>query len=122
MGIDRIGKGAGGVGPLPGAQDAGKAEGASRAFEVRGDSATTKEVEGAKGATSTPLEKLRAGEVDVHGYIDLQVDEATQHLNGLDPSELASIKQMLRDELAGDPGLADLVRRATGHLPTPPEE
>jgi hypothetical protein len=122
MGIDRIGKGPGGASPLPGAQDAGKTEGASRTFEVRGDSASTKEVEGAKRAAATPLEKLRAGEVDVHGYIDLQVDEATQHLSGLDPSELASIKDMLRDELASDPGLADLVRRATGHLPTPPEE
>ncbi|MEO7113900.1 MAG: hypothetical protein ABI183_25895 [Polyangiaceae bacterium] len=122
MSIDRIGKGVGGAAPLPGAQDAGKAEGASRAFEVRGDSATTKEVEGAKGTAATPLEKLRAGEIDVHGYIDLQVNDATAHLNGLDPSELESIKQLLRDELAGDPGLADLVRRATGHLPTPPEE
>ncbi len=122
MGVDRIGKGVEGAAPLPGAQDAGKTEGASRAFEVRGDPATTKEVEGAKGVSATPLERLRAGEVDVHGYIDLQVDEATRHLSGLDPSELESIKQLLRDELAGDPGLADLVRRATGHLPTPPEE
>ena len=121
MGIDRIGKGPGGAAPLPGAQDAGKVGGASRTFEVRGEGAT-KEVEGAKSAATTPLERLRAGEIDVHGYIDLQVDEATSHLKGLDASELDSIKQLLRDELAGDPGLADLVRRATGHLPTPPEE
>jgi hypothetical protein len=122
MGIDRIGKGAGGAAPLPGAQDAGKVGGASRAFEVRGGEAATKEVAGAKGASTTPLERLRAGEIDVHGYVDLQVDEATSHLKGLDASELDSIKQLLRDELAGDPGLADLVHRATGHLPTPPEE
>ena len=122
MGIDRIGKGAGGAAPLPGAQDAGKTEGASRAFEVRGDHGAAKEVEAAKGATTTPLEKLRAGQVDVHGYIHLQVDEATSHLQGLDASELESIKQTLRDELASDPGLAELVRRATGHMPTPPEE
>jgi hypothetical protein len=122
MGIDRIGKGAGGVAPLPGAQGTGKTEGATRAFEVRAEPGATKEVDAAKGVTGTPLERLRAGEVDVHGYIDLQVDEATAHLKGLDASELESIKSLLRDELAGDPGLADLVRRATGHLPTPPEE
>ena len=123
MGIDRIGKGPGGAGPLPGAQDAGKTEGTGRTFEVRpGDAGATKGVAGAKSDALSPLERLRAGEVDVHGYIDLQVDAATAHLKGLDASELDTIKKLLRDELASDPGLADLVRRATGHLPSPPEE
>ncbi|MEO8878649.1 MAG: hypothetical protein ABI461_23875 [Polyangiaceae bacterium] len=122
MSIDRIGKGAGGVGPLPGAQDAGKAEGTGRAFEVRAGDASAKGIEGATTGAATPLERLRAGEVDVHGYIDLQVDAATAHLKGLDASELASIKQVLREELASDPGLSDLVRRATGHVPSLPQE
>jgi len=122
MGIDRIGKGAGGIGSLPGAQDAGKTEGTGRAFEVRTGDAASKGIEGPTSGAPSPLERLRAGEVDVHGYIDLQVDAATAHLKGLDASELESIKTLLRDEFASDPGLADLVRRATGHLPSPPEE
>ncbi len=117
MGIDRIGKG--GTGPVGGAGDATKAEGASRPFEARVDEATAKGVERAQSAAaSTPLEKLRTGEVDVHGYIDLQVDEATAHLKGLGGDELETIKSMLHAELANDPGLAELVRRATGQLPT----
>ena len=121
MGIDRVGKSGGGVGSLPGSEDASKATGVSKTFEAHVDDAAAKGVERASGVATTPLEKLRAGEVDVHGYIDLKVDEATAHLKGLAPAELESIKTMLRDELTGDPGLAELVRRATGHLPTSSE-
>lgn len=118
MGIDRVGKPGGGVGPLHGSEGASKTEGVGKTFEAHVDDASAKGVDRAQATGSTPLERLRAGEIDVHGYIDLQVDEATAHLKGLDTSELESIKTMLRDELAGDPGLAELVRRATGQLPT----
>ena len=116
MGIDRIGKG--GTGPVGDAGDATKTEGVSRPFEARVDEATAKQVESAHSAATTPLEKLRAGEIDVHGYIDLQVDEATAHLKGIGGQDLEIIKTMMRAELADDPGLAELVRRATGQLPT----
>ena len=117
MGIDRVGKSGGAPAPLPGAEDASKATGVSRPFEAHVEDASAKGVERASGAAATPLEKLRAGEVDVHGYIDLKVEEATSHLQGLDATELAAIRNMLREELAADPGLAELVRRATGQLP-----
>lgn len=77
-------------------------------------------VDHASGAS--PLERFRAGEVDVHGYMDLEVDKATSNLHGLPSSELAEIKSVLRDQLKSDPGLADLVRAATGKMPTPPED
>ena len=117
MGIDRVGKSGGAPAPLPGAEDASKATGASRTFEAHVDDAAARGVERASGAAASPLEKLRAGEVDVHGYLDLKVDEATAHLQGLDATELQAVRKMLREELASDPGLAELVRRATGQLP-----
>jgi hypothetical protein len=128
MPIDRIGKG-GGLPPTP---DAAGASGAAptKTFEVeRPDRADApKGASVASGAdvekvgAATPLERLRAGEVDVHGYIDLKVDEATSSLKGLSVSELDDIKSVLRDQMKSDPGLADLVRTATGKMPTPPED
>jgi len=126
MAIDRVGKG-GGLPPTPEAQGTGAGAGASKTgakFEVDraepADKASATTVEAA-GAT-TPLSRLRAGEVDVHGYIDLKVDEATSALHGLSPSALADIKSALRDQMRTDPGVADLVRTATGKMPTPPED
>ena len=117
MGIDRVGKSGGAPTPASGAEDASKATGVSKSFEAHVEDAAGKSVERARGAASTPLERLRAGEVDVHGYIDLKVEEATAHLQGLNATELDAVRKMLREELAGDPGLAELVRRATGQLP-----
>ena len=76
---------------------------------------------GVQASSSGALAELRAGRLDVHGYLDLKVHEATRALSGLPPHELESIRKALRAELASDPGLADLVKRATGSLP-PAEE
>ena len=127
MAIDRIGKGAG-LPPTPEGQGAGGAAGVGKtdaAFKVdRSEAAretsATSNVD-ATAATS-PLGRLRAGEVDVHGYIDLKVDQATSALKGLSATELDEIKSVLRDQMKTDPGLADLVRTATGKMPTPPED
>jgi hypothetical protein len=73
-----------------------------------------------KGAPSaSPLERLRRGEVDLDGYLDLKVHEATAHayLKGLRPAELEGIRSALRDHVTQDPALADIVRRATGEVP-----
>jgi hypothetical protein len=129
MAIDRIGKGAGLPGGVPSASEVKPAGGASSVeapFKVgRTDSAGAAQragnVESASSATS-PLGRLRAGEVDVHGYVDLKVDEATSALKGITPAELDEIKSVLRDQMKSDPGLADLVRTATGKMPTPPED
>lgn len=129
MAIDRIGKGAGLPGGVPSAPEVKPAGGTASVdapFKVdRTDSASTAQragnVESASSATS-PLGRLRAGELDVHGYIDLKVDEATSALKGLSPAELDEIKSVLRDQMKSDPGLSDLVRTATGKMPTPPED
>ena len=126
MAIDRIGKGAGLPGGVPSAPDVKPTGGADAPFKVdRADSASAAQragnVDSASSATS-PLARLRAGEVDVHGYVDLKVDEATSALKGISPAELDEIKSVLRDQMKSDPGLADLVRTATGKMPTPPED
>ena len=129
MAIDRIGKGAGLPGGVPSAPEVKPAGGTSSVdapFKVdRTDSAGAAQragnVESATSATS-PLGRLRAGEVDVHGYVDLKVDEATSALKGITPAELDEIKSVLRDQMKSDPGLADLVRTATGKMPTAPED
>ncbi len=123
MAIDRIGKG----GVPPQVPDAGAVQpkgvtAAERPFQVDRAQGTQKaDATQALDATS-PLARLRAGEIDVHGYIDLKVDEATASLKGLPPAQLDEIKKVLRDQMATDPGLADLVRTATGQMPKPPEE
>lgn len=142
MGIDRIGKG-GGVPPAPegdgksAVAPKGATSGAEKTFEVkRPDAANAAQgthaahgaqaTQGAHGVGPTdpasPLARLRRGEIDVHGYVDLKVDEATKALHGLSPEELADVKSMLRDQLRTDPALAELVQTATGKAPSPPED
>jgi hypothetical protein len=126
MAIDRIGKGAG-LPPAPEAQGTGGAGGVGKTdatFKVDRSETNPAERAGNVDATSptSPLGRLRAGEVDVHGYIDLKVDQATSALKGLSAAELDEIKSVLRDQMKSDPGLADLVRTATGKMPTPPED
>jgi hypothetical protein len=71
---------------------------------------------------ASALERLRAGEIDLEGYLDAKVLEATRHLVGLPAAELLAIQQALRDELATDPALSDLVTHATGKRPGPSHE
>jgi hypothetical protein len=122
MAIDRIGKG-GGTQPPSGPTEVGGAgraqETEGKRFEVRTErTASTAPV---APAASSALAQLRSGQIDMNRYLDLKVDEATGHLQGLSPKELASIKEMLRDQITSDPALADLVQQATGRAPTPRE-
>lgn len=132
MGIDGIGKGAkppvtdphGGAGPV---DKKGKAErpfsaSLERPEGVGGVAGRTSVDASSATSSPTPLERFRAGEVDVNGYVDLKVDEVVGNLKGLSPAEVDDIRSMLRDQIATDPGLADLVRTATGQPPTPPED
>jgi hypothetical protein len=112
MGVDGIGKGGPLARPMP------EVEGRSGAtpFQVlREPSATpTAPVTPTASAPATPLERLRAGEIDPEGYLDLKVDGATAHLQGLRPEELDAIKATLREQLASDPALVALAGQATG--------
>lgn len=117
-GIDGIGKrGA----PPPPVAPREAAEGTSKVAEVSTsfrEVAASKGVEGAGRVSASPaLDQLRAGNVDVNGYLDLKVNEATAGLSGLPSAELDSIKRVLREQLSGDPGLSDLVQKATGAKP-----
>ena len=117
MAIDRIGKSGGIPQTSP---EIGAPEKVGASFEV----ARPSPVQGVQ--PTSPLARLQAGEIDVNRYVDLKVDEATAGLRGLDPADLADVKQVLRDQLVMDPELADLVTHATGGAATlpdvPPEE
>ena len=68
----------------------------------------------AGGATAaSPLAQLHAGEIDVAGYAERRIEEATVHLEGvLGPAHLASIRAELRALIEDDPDVAALVRDA----------
>jgi hypothetical protein len=126
MGIDRIGKG--GAPPnVPDTQGTGSLEKkghVEKTFSVeRPDPAPQAQAASAYATEgASPLARLRAGEIDVDSYVDLKVDEATEGLEGLSAAELDDIKRILRDQMATDPGLSDLVRTATGQMPKPPDD
>lgn len=65
---------------------------------------------GSEGAS--PLERLRAGEIDAHRYTELHVQDATRHLEALlSARELERVRADLRD-LFDDPEVAALVKTA----------
>jgi hypothetical protein len=128
MAIDRIGKG--GVPPVA-PQGAGASErispssgagGAEKTFEVRPSVERAGPTQPPQAVGTTPLERLRAGEIDVDGYVDLKVEQATAHLRGLPSAQIEAIRGTLRQQAASDPALADLVQQAAaGRAPTPRE-
>jgi hypothetical protein len=139
MGIDRIGKGGGPASAPPAARPertAGgegaktfevhpsrNAAGASGAIGATGEAhiAAPGAVAPASAAAASPLARLQAGEINLDRYLDLKVGEATAHLEGLGPQEMAGLRSMLREQLAADPSLVDLVAQATGQRAAPKE-
>jgi hypothetical protein len=118
MGIDGIGKKGPPAPPAPGpVGGAQRANETGRAFEVprSGSPAPAPAVE----ASRTALDRLRAGEIDVEGYVDAKTTEATAHLGALPAGRLAEIRAALRDRMVSDPTLADLLRTAAGNVPAP---
>ncbi|HEX3345949.1 MAG TPA: hypothetical protein VHS09_15300 [Polyangiaceae bacterium] len=121
MGIDGIGKKGPPAPPSPAdVKGAARAPEGARRFEV--NEASPAPQAGAVEAPRTAMERLRAGEIDVNGYVQAKVDEATAHLVALPPAELEQLKDALRDRLGSDPALVDLVRKATGAVPQPPPD
>jgi hypothetical protein len=113
MGIDRVGKSEPFV-PVPETSGSSKTLPAGQAFQVPKPAATAAPQEVKSETSRSPLDRLRAGEIDASGYVNLKVDEATSHLSGLPRVELDSIREALREHLATDPELAHLVRTAVG--------
>jgi hypothetical protein len=122
MGIDRIGNKGPPPAPSPEKAVVDRPSEAGAPFEI-GSSAKTETRSPSQPASIDPpraaLERYRAGEIDFGRYLDLKVDEATAHLAALPAQDLQAIRSGLRDRLASDPTLIELVRTATGHVPDP---
>ena len=69
---------------------------------------------------SAPLEAVQHGRLDVKGYVEAKVQEATAHLSHLSPTQLEAVQGIVREQLLADPHLAELVQQAT--LSTLPKE
>ena len=113
MGIDGIGKppdvSIGGIGGVQGADIPRAAE----PFAVDRSVPAA-----ASDRVSAALGSLQRGELSLDQYLDSRVTEATQHLAGkLNPEQLDFVKQSLREQLATDPVLVELVHRTTGSSP-----
>jgi hypothetical protein len=110
MGIDGIGKPPGAsIGSLGGVAG-GEAPRAAEPFAVdRATPAAPSE------RISAALSSLQRGELSLDQYLDGRVSEATNHLAGkISPEQLDFVKQSLREQLATDPVLVELVQRTTG--------
>lgn len=124
MGVDRIGKGGMGA-PIPSTVSpspldrASPAGGASRPFELA--SSAVQGASGVESVASGALEQLRAGHLTLDGYLDAKVHEATAQL-ALPAVELDAVRAALRERLASDPTLVELVRCATGAEPSLPND
>ncbi|HYQ46148.1 MAG TPA: hypothetical protein VER11_29460 [Polyangiaceae bacterium] len=113
MGIDGIGKppgaGIGGIGGTTGKDGVRAAE----SFKLDPSASTAP-----GGKVSAALASLQRGELSLDQYLDGRVDDATSHLVGkLSPDQLEFVKQSLRDQMATDPVLVELVQRTTGSVP-----
>ncbi len=120
MGIDRIGKSGPHAATPTTSREAPRAAQTGRPFEApeAARAAPSSAVEAPSGA----LGELQAGALDINGYVDRKVEEATAHLVGMPAHELVGIRAALRDRLVHDPTLVDLVRTATGGVPSLPDD
>lgn len=114
MSIDRIGKGPNIAPPTTNEVTGPSPTGSGEVFRV----ARTE-----KSEAASLVERVRSGELTVEQYLDLRVSEATSHLDGkVSSDQLAFVRNSLREQLATDPVLVDLVRGITGAVPPPPRE
>jgi hypothetical protein len=119
MGIDRTGR-TGSPPPPQEIREHSPVAPSSPPFDVK--AATPVAQTSGIDAPRTALDRWRTGEIDLHGYIDIKAHEATAHLVGIPPNELDAIRGALRERMATDPALAELVRGATGRLPVLPSD
>jgi hypothetical protein len=123
MGIDQIGKKGPPIQPSP-AEITGRPPAAEQESSFELSTLPTSNpgprVAGLE-TVRTALERLRSGEIDANGYLDLKVSEATSHLVNLPAGQLQSLRSSLRDRMSSDPALVELVRLATGGHPGSPD-
>jgi hypothetical protein len=110
---------------VPGLEGAPAPAGPAQPFTVGGASAAAPI---SSPGAPTALDRLRAGELSLDGYIESRVDEATAHLvgslppGGVAPAALESIRSALRDRITSDPLFVELVQTATGQTPEPRDD
>jgi hypothetical protein len=113
MGVDGIGSGGR---PIPGV-GGGELDGA-RGVETDPAEGAGSALGAERSSGSVLLDQLKRGEIDLEGYLDAQVNAATSHVQGsLQAAQLDFIREALRAQIATDPVLMELVRRATGSTP-----
>jgi len=125
LGIDRIGKGASSPPEaLTPKEGAARGERPATSFEVTHKEHAPVSPSAQAGAVkaSTALEGIRSGALDMNGYLDAKVDEATAHLTHLSPAQLEAVKGVVRSQIVADPHLAELVQQATGNAVPKDEE
>ena len=67
----------------------------------------------APAGAATPLDRLRKGEIDLHRYAEIRVQEATAHLDGVLPAgDIEKIRADLHELIESDPDVAALVKAA----------
>lgn len=118
MGIDRIGRAGGGAGVAPPTSvPLDKTSATGESFHVERPQGAEKPAE------LSPLERLKAGEIELPQYLDLRVEQATAHLEGrLEPEKLDFLRHSLRIQIESDPALIELVQSATGQVPKPSDD
>lgn len=110
MSIDRIGKGSGIAPPA--------ADGPKGPSATTGTGETFRVPRTAEATAPSAVERVRSGELSVDRYLDIKVNEATAHLAGKLPADhLAFVQASLREQLAADPVLVELVQKAAGAAP-----
>jgi len=115
MALDGIGRGGAPVAPIRSVEVDARA--ATKTFQVPREGGAVGPTAGVAGPLPTPpsaLERLRAGDIDRDGYLDLKVHEATAHLEGLRPEDLDAVRAVLRGQLESEPALMHLVSQAMG--------
>jgi hypothetical protein len=67
---------------------------------------------------SAALAELRRGELTLDAYLDFRADESVRGLRGrISAEKLELVRGEVREQLAADPVLAEIVKRVTGIEP-----
>ncbi len=112
MGIDGIGKLSGNAGTMVPTVSDTRVNETPESLPV----GSAREVEAV--VQSSPLDQLCRGDISVEQYLDIKVDEALAGVaQSLAPEKLSFIRSALRSQLATDPSMVELFRRATGNTP-----
>jgi hypothetical protein len=117
--VDRIGKG-GATPPTAAPTGPARPQEAGKTFDA-GKAAAARPPDQVEAIQPPLLDQLKAGKIDFNEYLDEKVREATSHLDGLTPTQIDMVRTTLRDRMATDPELVDLIKQATGLLSSPNE-